>query len=615
MTYISELERNNDQFTEFNTFWETIARKSKHIAHTDEKQHFVKYNIMELHSAKMDGLRSPYLGLETPRLVTQNNTGANTLGNWRGAIVIGHEYEPDNSKDREAAMSKCWYIFVKVLAILLHYRMNGKLIDFDLDNINAVPVVEMFGNKVGVRWEFSMPTQLDLNVYDQDWDDLDGAIPMPPFITIYINGQPVELTREDDGYVINTDAVGTTSTINGENTGETTPDGGTTEFSVVLNDGVTPAGGVVDGLSFILNAFPEPSGTTSTINGQDTGETTEDGGVTAMRVLKNDGVTPADGTVDGLDFIQDPIPSMLVELDEDNPTIGDTVEITATVSGLSPAPTNYMFFVSSGSSITFLASQAGNTFNWDTDLAGEMDVHVIADNGTTQIVDCAGIEVDGINFTHTTEFNGSTQYVTVATDPLLEFGTTARSYSIWVKPDTISGNHGIIDNLDAGSPFDGFMLLQLGANLQVYASGGSAIINHSGYFTGEVGNWIHITVTRSAAGTWKLYKNGVYVTQATDTDDTDTGLSYVFGKRGSWYWDGKMGLGIFCNKELSAAEITELYNGQEMIDPRLLSFWGDVVAALPGGSDDVSPTWAELKNGLDGTMVNMDETNFVEDVP
>jgi hypothetical protein len=312
-------------------------------------------------------------------------------------------------------------------------------------------------------------------------------------------------------------------------------------------------------------------------------------------------------------FTATPAITLSLGVSDATPTVGDTLTLTATPTNITP--TSYMYFVATGTDILYLATQASNVYNWTVSLPGSITPHVIADDGTDSAVGCQDITVTGITFDKSTEFDGVNEYVSVPSDASLEFGTGARSYSIWVKTDTISGNHGIIDNLDAGSPYDGFMLLQLGANLQVYASGGSALINNSGYFTGEVGSWVHITVTRSAAGTWKLYKNGSYVTQATDTDDTDTGLAYVFGKRGSWYWDGKMALAVITDSEMSAAEITELYNSGSLIDVRLLSFYSDVVSWWPAGSGDTSPTWTDVKASNDGTMTNMDASNFVSDVP
>jgi hypothetical protein len=76
-----------------------------------------------------------------------------------------------------------------------------------------------------------------------------------------------------------------------------------------------------------------------------------------------------------------------------------------------------------------------------------------------------------------------------------------------------------------------------------------------------------------------------------------------------------MALAVITDSEMSAAEITELYNSGSLIDVRLLSFYSDVVSWWPAGSGDTSPTWTDVKASNDGTMTNMDASNFVSDVP
>lgn len=196
---IGQLERNKDKFLEYKTYFENeIARKSKHINHTDDECHFVRYTVSELFQKKQDELRSPFLGLETPSMRIKNNDHHNVQAVWRGAIVIGHSFEKGNTKDRDAALDKCFYIFLKIIAKIHKDTRALRLVKFDLDNLQANPVLELFGDdRVGIRWEFEMNSQFDLGYYEQDWLDVDEATPQPPLATVTDGSTDIELFQGD----------------------------------------------------------------------------------------------------------------------------------------------------------------------------------------------------------------------------------------------------------------------------------------------------------------------------------------------------------------------------------------------------------------------------------
>lgn len=207
MSDIGQLERNKDKFLEYKTYFENeIARKSKHIKHTDDECHFVRYTVSELFQKKQDELRSPFLGLETPSIRIKNNGGHNTHAVWRGAIVIGHSFEKGNTKDRDTQLDKCFYIFIKIIAKMHNEARALRIVKFDLDNLQANPVLELFGDdRVGVRWEFEMNSQFDLGYYEQDWLDVDEATPQPPLATVTDGSNDIELFQ-GDSYTCSTSA-------------------------------------------------------------------------------------------------------------------------------------------------------------------------------------------------------------------------------------------------------------------------------------------------------------------------------------------------------------------------------------------------------------------------
>ena len=69
-----------------------------------------------------------------------------------------------------------------------------------------------------------------------------------------------------------------------------------------------------------------------------------------------------------------------VAVSDSTPNFGDTITITATPTGLTP--TSYLFFAFDGTSITFIAEQAGAVANWSVSEAGTFDVYAVATDGT-----------------------------------------------------------------------------------------------------------------------------------------------------------------------------------------------------------------------------------------
>ena len=82
------------------------------------------------------------------------------------------------------------------------------------------------------------------------------------------------------------------------------------------------------------------------------------------------------------------------------PTTGDTITLTATASGFTPA--SYLFFTYDGSTIDIIVEQATNTYNWFVDRAGTYDIYVLATDGTvsaygsTSLVGTSSLLLDSI---------------------------------------------------------------------------------------------------------------------------------------------------------------------------------------------------------------------------
>ncbi len=220
--------------------------------------------------------------------------------------------------------------------------------------------------------------------------------------------------------------------------------------------------------------------------------------------------------------------------------------------------------------------------------------------------------------------DGVDDYVDCGDNDNLSFGNGVTdspfSVSTWVKMDNIAkfravGKYGA-SNIE-------YVLATGGDSKLIFNcydnSEGSRIGRK--YFTpmnSYQGQWIHIVGTyngNSSSSGLKIYINGTRV------DDTDSNLgTYVamentiqplyIGKLTTSYSDGLIDETAIFNSELSASDVTSIYNGgvpNDISSLNPLSWWRC-------GDSDTSPTLTDNgSGGNDGTMTNF--TTFSTDVP
>jgi hypothetical protein len=191
-------------------------------------------------------------------------------------------------------------------------------------------------------------------------------------------------------------------------------------------------------------------------------------------------------------------------------------------------------------------------------------------NGTAQGGLTYGVGKVGTAF----QFNGSNAYVQLPNNSLNLTGSF--SISFWVKLNNVATTYDyFVSNLNlVGSAYGyGFGVYREFTNWVFQINGGDKFIIYR-HSSGSLNNnqWYHVAVCKSSTST-NMYINGTLVstTKATvgpvptpvetfNPTYTSNQPCYIGGVPGSIFSNGAMDAVNFWNKELSASEITELYN-------------------------------------------------------
>lgn len=168
-------------------------------------------------------------------------------------------------------------------------------------------------------------------------------------------------------------------------------------------------------------------------------------------------------------------------------------------------------------------------------------------------------------------YNGTSSRTTFSA-PIIPLG--AKSICFWIKPTSHAAFKAVIDNNQLSSANNGTCIFYTsggGATLQFFSGNGSGSTNRFSLTTPTVsdGVWSHVALTwdgTTSANTVKAYVNGGTPTTATasSTETTQAPVNLAIASLsggGANFFNGALDeIGIW-SRELSAAEITQLYNG------------------------------------------------------
>ena len=204
-------------------------------------------------------------------------------------------------------------------------------------------------------------------------------------------------------------------------------------------------------------------------------------------------------------------------------------------------------------------------------------------------------------------------------------GTDAYSISCWYKTTHTGSFQIFVSKQKNTSAFNGFSLSMRG-DLQRFnfflgtTAGNARLAGRTGTIsTIRDGNWHHVCLTydgSQAIGGFTLYFDGASQSITTEYNNTPTDVSntedFNIGARGSaaLFFDGNIDETSYFNTELSASDVTAIYNSGV---PASLSSYSSLVSWWRCGDGDTAPTLTDNKGSNNGTMENF--STFSTDVP
>lgn len=216
-------------------------------------------------------------------------------------------------------------------------------------------------------------------------------------------------------------------------------------------------------------------------------------------------------------------------------------------------------------------------------------------------------------------FNGVDQFVSIGDN--YDYGPAVPfSFSLWIKPASLAAQRALLSKTTNDANVWGIGLYHNSSGkpfLQLRASG--ALRQHTFASSFTAATWQHFALTYNGGSNM----NGItgYINAVADPAPSSASLgdwtnsdNFHFGKRNSsFFYSGNMNNISFWDKELSSAEVTEIYNSgvpsnlaNHSAVANLDSWW-----YLNNGDD--FPTETDQDGSIDGTLNNYSDAGSAYD--
>jgi len=167
------------------------------------------------------------------------------------------------------------------------------------------------------------------------------------------------------------------------------------------------------------------------------------------------------------------------------------------------------------------------------------------------------------------DFDGTDDSINLGDVPM-DATPTGLTVSCWIKPQTISGRHDIVNKYSVSGGRREFTLYQSGSRLEWTVQevptvfNGASVLITSNFLV--VGTWYQIVATFAANSEMKLYSNGSEIASLTvasvPSNFVNTTQELFIGTGPSVpFFDGLIGNVRLYNRALSSTEVSSIYTG------------------------------------------------------
>lgn len=267
---------------------------------------------------------------------------------------------------------------------------------------------------------------------------------------------------------------------------------------------------------------------------------------------------------------------------------------------------------------------------WRSGVRSESGVHIaegiksrpfdqIWDDRVTEFGDVPDVETNIKSIL----FDGVDEYVNFGNNFNFDI-STAFTISMWVKPQNIAATRILFSKAGPGPAVDGWMIRHNATTGAIYYQmRGSSNRSFTSNVTLTASVWQLLTFTYAGGNNINGAHAYVNVTKG-NTPASGTingtmlvGQDFLIAQRsGTFFYSGHVDEVTIWNKELSQAEVTELYNGGvPLTPPTSHSANANLISYYKCGDGDTYPTLTDSVGSVNGTMTNMEAEDIVEDTP
>ncbi len=230
--------------------------------------------------------------------------------------------------------------------------------------------------------------------------------------------------------------------------------------------------------------------------------------------------------------------------------------------------------------------------------------------------------VAGFSNLFSLDFDGVNDYVTFGNNYAY---TPAQAFSVsaWIRPQNFAATRTILGKVSNDANVYGWrLLLNTSGQIQTQVrAAGAALAAQTWPTVLSIDTWVHFvwawTGSSNQSGQ-RLYINGAleaFTPPGNSMPDWTHVFPFEIGRAPANYFVGNIDEPMIWNKALSDAEVTELYNSGNPLNPTTTSMGGNLVSWWKMGDGDTFPTVLDQQGVANGTMTNMTSGDIEADVP